>query len=61
MKVEKVMTTGIGCCHPEDNLIEAAEIMRQKDCGVVPVINEENKIVGMITDRDICLAVGDKR
>lgn len=56
MKVEKIMKLDIGCCRPNDDLMKAAEIMRQKDCGVVPVIDEENKIVGMITDRDVCFA-----
>ncbi len=56
MKVEKIMTLDIGCCRPNDYLVQAVEIMRQKDCGVVPVIDEDNKIVGMITDRDICFA-----
>ena len=26
------------------------------DCGVVPVVNNERRIVGMVTDRDICIA-----
>jgi CBS domain-containing protein len=30
--------------------------MWQRDCGVIPVIDEEQKIIGMITDRDICMA-----
>ncbi len=61
MKVEKVMTKDIGCCRPEDDLSKAAEIMRQKDCGVIPVIDEENKLDAMITDRDICFAAADKK
>ena len=38
------------------------EIMRQKNCGMVPVIGEKDSLVGMITDRDICLgfAANDK-
>ena len=50
------MTTDIGFCNLEDSLTRAAEIMWQKDCGVVPVVDEEQKVVGMITDRDICIA-----
>ncbi|MGI8641801.1 MAG: CBS domain-containing protein [Pyrinomonadaceae bacterium] len=51
------MMTDVGFCILEDNLIKAAEIMRQKDCGVVPVVNAKSKVVGIITDRDICIAV----
>jgi CBS domain-containing protein len=36
--------------------MKAAELMRSRDCGVVPVI-DENRVVGMLTDRDLCLAV----
>ena len=56
MKVFEVMTIDAGFCNSGDNLTKAAEIMRQKDCGIVPVIDAEKKIVGVITDRDICLA-----
>ncbi len=52
------MTTDVGVCRLEDNLKNVVEIMRQKDCGVVPVADAGNRIVGMITDRDICLAIG---
>ena len=61
MKVFEVMTTDVGICRPEDNLTKAAEIMWQKDCGVVPVVDEENRVVGLITDRDICIAVASRR
>ena len=54
------MTTDIGFCNLEDSLTAAAEIMWQKDCGVVPVIGEKQKVVGMITDRDICIAAATR-
>ena len=54
------MTTDIGFCNLEDNLTKAAEIMWQKDCGVVPIVDEEQKVVGMITDRDICIAAATR-
>ncbi len=61
MKVEKIMTTDVGVCLLEDTLTKAAEIMRQKDCGVVLVIDAENKVVGIITDRDICIAAAARK
>lgn len=56
MKVKEFMTKNVGFCYSEDKLTKAAEIMRQKDCGVVPVVDASEKVVGIITDRDICLA-----
>jgi CBS domain-containing protein len=57
MKVRDVMTTDVGYCQPDTTLANAAMIMWQRDCGVVPVVNEQKQVVGMITDRDICIAV----
>ncbi len=57
MKVKKIMTPGVECCHAKDSLAKAVGIMWQKDCGVVPIIRRENEVVGMITDRDVCIAL----
>lgn len=56
MKVERLMTSPPRCCGPQDSLVTAAEIMWASDCGCVPVVDEERRVVGMITDRDICMA-----
>ena len=49
------MTAEPGFCLPKDELTKAVEIMRQRDCGFVPVTDENGKVVGTITDRDIAL------
>ncbi len=59
MKVKKLMKTNVGYCNFADDLTKAAEIMRSKDCGAVPIVDDEKKLVGIITDRDICLAVAE--
>ena len=46
------MTAEPGTCLSEDNLAKAIEIMRQRDCGFVPVADENGKVIGTITDRD---------
>lgn len=56
MRVKDVMTGDATICSPSVSLAEAAGLMWQHDCGAVPVINEADKVVGMITDRDICMA-----
>jgi len=60
MKVFEVMTIDVGFCNPEDNLTKAAQIMWEKDCGIVPVIDAEKRVIGVITDRDICIAAASR-
>lgn len=58
MKVEQIMNKKIGTCMMEDSLNEAARIMWERDCGVVPVTasDRSGRLVGILTDRDICMA-----
>ena len=56
MKVREIMTSRPRVCSPSDLLSEAAAAMWENDCGVLPVVDEEGRAVGMITDRDICMA-----
>ena len=60
MKVQDVMTYDVQSCRPESNLAEAAMQMWRNDCGALPVIADGQKVVGMITDRDICMATATK-
>jgi CBS domain-containing protein len=57
MKVQDIMTTDVRVCGPQATLADAALIMWDNDCGTVPVVNDAGTCVGMITDRDICMAV----
>ena len=56
MKVGNVMTRDVHTCSPDTNLSMAAMQMWNGDFGVLPVLGDEGKVVGMITDRDICMA-----
>ena len=60
MKVQEVMTQDVQSCRPETNLAEAATILWDADCGLLPVIDEAGKVIGVISDRDICMAVATK-
>jgi CBS domain-containing protein len=60
MKVKDVMTAGPMTCMPETSLAEAASLMWENDCGALPVLGIEGKVVGMITDRDICFGATTK-
>ena len=56
MKVKDIMTRDPRVCHANDNLKGPARIMWEADCGFVPVIDDQDRLVGVITDRDICMA-----
>lgn len=60
MKVQDVMTSEVGFISTSDDLTRAVDVMWRKDCGVVPIVDVENRVVGMITDRDVCIAVGSR-
>ena len=56
MKIKEIMTSDVKCCSLDTNLAAAARIMWEVDCGAVPVTDNQGKVVGVITDRDICIA-----
>jgi len=60
MKVQDIMTSDVQCCGPDSNLAAAAKMMWDSDCGALPVLNLEGHVMGMITDRDICMATATK-
>src|SRR5262245_61800721 len=60
MKVQDVMTSEVKSCRSETNLATAAVMMLDYDCGALPVVNNENKMIGIITDRDIAIAAATK-
>jgi len=52
-----VMTTNPACCTPETPLDQVAKLMVQHDCGEIPVIDRAERVVGVVTDRDIVTRV----
>jgi CBS domain-containing protein len=54
-----IMTGGVECARTTDTLTEAAKKMRDLDVGALPICGEDDRLKGMITDRDIvveCIA-----
>lgn len=43
-------------CGPADSLNHAARLLWEHDCGVLPVVDQKNRVIGMLTDRDVCMA-----
>lgn len=57
MKVKEIMTENPSVCDLNESLAEAAKTMWDADCGVLPVLKDGREVVGLITDRDICMAL----
>jgi CBS-domain-containing membrane protein len=55
MNVEQVMTRDCATVQQATSLNDAAHLMWTRDCGSLPVVDEENHVIGMVTDRDICM------
>jgi CBS domain-containing protein len=57
MKARELMTPNPECVTREDSITRAAEIMRDVDVGIVPVVDDPHsmRLVGLITDRDIAV------
>jgi CBS domain-containing protein len=60
MKVQEIMTEKVQSCLPNDKVSAIARMMRAQNCGFIPVVTNNNVPVGVITDRDVCMAVATK-
>jgi CBS domain-containing protein len=58
-KCNEVMTKDPICCLPGDSVARAAELMKSRNVGSIPVIENEktHKLVGIVTDRDLALTI----
>lgn len=54
LNLRDIMTTQVRTCAPNASITEAARIMRDTDCGCVPIV-EGQQLAGILTDRDIVL------
>ena len=54
MKVKDIMTADPATVGPNDLVAQAATLMKQEDCGAIPVVRD-NTLIGIITDRDIAI------
>jgi CBS domain-containing protein len=56
MRVKDLMNRNVETCEAGDDLAKAAMIMWRQDCGIVPVVEDGGRVMGVVTDRDICIA-----
>jgi len=60
MTVREIMRTNVATCSPHQDLAAAAHLMRERGCGFVPVVDTQGLLVGVLTDRDVCLFASDR-
>lgn len=53
IQAHEVMTRNVSTVFSHDSVQYAARLMRDEDCGAIPVVNRNGQLIGMITDRDI--------
>ncbi|PLW82586.1 CBS domain-containing protein [Kineobactrum sediminis] len=58
MLVENAMVREVASCSPDSSLEEIASLMWNNDCGSVPILDDEQHPVGIVTDRDIAMGAG---
>jgi CBS domain-containing protein len=57
VRVRDIMTPDPACCTPDSTAREAATLMREHDCGSIPVVEnrQSKRLVGTLTDRDLAV------
>jgi CBS domain-containing protein len=58
MIVRDFMHRGVTTCREGAALAEIARTMGESNCGFLPVVDSDGRVVGVVTDRDVCLAIG---
>lgn len=60
MRVRDVMRREPRTCTPGSSLAQAGRTMHEAGCGFLPMIGDGDRVVGVITDRDLALAVSER-
>ncbi len=55
MNAGEIMTRDVATVAPNATLEQAAQLMWEADCGAIPVVDGGDMVVGMVTDRDVCM------
>ena len=56
MRISELMSKPVITCPGSGTLDDAARLMWEFDCGIVPIVDDDGRLVGVVTDRDICMA-----
>lgn len=60
MKVQDIMTRDVRSCGVDADVASVTKLMWDRDCGVIPVVDAAGQVVGVVTDRDICIGLATK-
>lgn len=55
--ISSVMTANPACCKQDTSLQQVAKLMVDNDCGMIPVVDDDDKPIGTVTDRDIAVRI----
>lgn len=55
LTAREIMTRGVKSVRRDSPLREVAQLMKDEDCGVVPIVDERGTLVGLVTDRDLVI------
>ncbi|WP_246137707.1 CBS domain-containing protein [Myxococcus llanfairpwllgwyngyllgogerychwyrndrobwllllantysiliogogogochensis] len=55
LTAREVMTRNVRTARRDSSLREVARLMKEEDCGVIPIVNEHGRLEGIVTDRDIAI------
>lgn len=58
MRVQELMTKDVSFCGPGTNAAVATEIMWTRNCGSLPIVEDGRGVIGIVTDRDLLIALG---
>lgn len=61
MTIKEIMKTDVATCAPTDDVATAGKIMHERKCGFVPVVDSHGSVVGVVTDRDLCIATATEK
>lgn len=60
MLVNELSTRNVVSCLPETDLASVASLLWDHDCGILPVVDSNRNVIGVLTDRDICMALATR-
>ncbi len=60
MRVNVIMSGDVETCEPSTDLAAVSMMMWRRDCGIVPVVDPSRRVLGVVTDRDICMAASTR-
>lgn len=59
MKVRDIMTRDVVFANKDDSVLTVAKLMKHHNVGAIPIVENAEKVLGMVTDRDIVLNMAD--